>query len=359
MRTLIVSDLHLGARTEVDLARQRQPRARLMEAFTQSDRIVLLGDTLELRHGPLREVLAQAREFFEQLGANAGEREIVLVAGNHDHGLVMPWLDGRRRAGAPLGLEHTVRPAPGDALTTLIGWLGDANARIAYPGVWLRDDLYATHGHYLDRHITVPSFERIAIGASERLGRVAHNGGSPSDYEAALGPVYAWNYERAQGAPAQANTGPGPSARAYEALVGIGPRTARSRALAVAFPALVALLNRAGIGPLRADVSGPTLRRAALAAAGEFLARLGVQAEHVVIGHTHRAGPFPDDDQLEWCTPSGARLYNSGSWIFERHFHATVTGDSPYWPGTCVIVEDDRPPRVERLLDAGYAELRA
>ena len=34
------------------------------------------------------------------------------------------------------------------------------SAELAYPGVWLRPDVYATHGHYVDLHITVPSFER-------------------------------------------------------------------------------------------------------------------------------------------------------------------------------------------------------
>ena len=27
--------------------------------------------------------------------------------------------------------------------------------QLAYPGVWLRDDVYATHGHYLDCHSEV------------------------------------------------------------------------------------------------------------------------------------------------------------------------------------------------------------
>ena len=34
------------------------------------------------------------------------------------------------------------------------------------PGLWPADGVYATHGHYLDRHLTVPSFERLAAGGS-------------------------------------------------------------------------------------------------------------------------------------------------------------------------------------------------
>ena len=40
---------------------------------------------------------------------------------------------------------------------------------VAYPGVWLREDVYALHGHYSDLHATVPTFERIAAGAMARF----------------------------------------------------------------------------------------------------------------------------------------------------------------------------------------------
>ena len=47
--------------------------------------------------------------------------------------------------------------------------LAPRTVRVAYPGVWLRDDVYATHGHYIDRHITVPMLERLAAGAMRRV----------------------------------------------------------------------------------------------------------------------------------------------------------------------------------------------
>jgi len=68
MRTLIVSDLHLGSAAGVDLLRRPELRAQLLEALDDVDRLVLLGDLLELRHGPRREALAVARPFFEELG---------------------------------------------------------------------------------------------------------------------------------------------------------------------------------------------------------------------------------------------------------------------------------------------------
>ena len=95
MRTLIISDLHLGSATRVDVLRRPEPRAALLEELRGVQRLVLLGDVLELRHGPRREALAAARPFFEDLGRVLGGREIVLLAGNHDHALVEPWLERR------------------------------------------------------------------------------------------------------------------------------------------------------------------------------------------------------------------------------------------------------------------------
>jgi hypothetical protein len=68
MRTLILSDLHLGSRSQSDLLRRPEMRAPLLEAVAEVDRVVLLGDVLELRHGPLREAMEAARPFFEDLG---------------------------------------------------------------------------------------------------------------------------------------------------------------------------------------------------------------------------------------------------------------------------------------------------
>ena len=109
MRTLVVSDLHLGGRTGVDVLRDPVAREPLLAELARTSRLVLLGDTLELRHGPAREALARARPALEAIGAAlpAGA-EVVLVPGNHDHALAAPWLDARRK---PLGLETRVRPA--------------------------------------------------------------------------------------------------------------------------------------------------------------------------------------------------------------------------------------------------------
>jgi hypothetical protein len=70
----------------------------------------------------------------------------------------------------------------------------------------------------------------------------------------------------------------------------------------------------------------------------------------VIFGHTHRPGPLPGDEQAEWTSLSGSRLWNSGSWLYEGVF-ITSGRESPYWPGTTLIVEDEGPPRLENVLD--------
>ena len=135
-------------------------------------------------------------------------------------------------------------------------------------------------------------------------------------------------------------------------------RTLRNRALAGAFPLGVAALNRAGLGPFNADLSSGELRRAGLHAMGEVAARLGLADAHVVFGHTHRAGPRPGDNPAEWRSPRGARLINTGCWTYDAYFLTATAGESPYWPGGCVLVEDHGPPVLRRLLEARtHAEL--
>ena len=70
--------------------------------------------------------------------------------------------------------------------------------RLAYPGLWLRPGVYATHGHYLDLDLTVPRLESIAASAMGRSPAAGAKCGSAADYEAVLGPIYAF-YERARG----------------------------------------------------------------------------------------------------------------------------------------------------------------
>jgi hypothetical protein len=355
MRTLVVSDLHLGGRTGVDvLRRSAVARAALAAQLARVDRLVLLGDTLELRHGPAREALAAARPVLEELGAAlAPGAEVVLVPGNHDHPLAGPWLDHRTR---PLGLEARVKPQTASPLARQVaGWLGapGRTVEVAYPGVWLREDVYALHGHYLDPHGTVPTFERLAAGAMTRIVGAPPAIATAEDYERVLAPLYAWIAASAQRAAGEGlGAGAGRAGKAYELLQGDGHRPVRARLLTAIFPLGIRGLNLLGIGPVSSDLSPDALRRNALDALGQVVARLQIDAEHVVFGHSHRTGPLADDDVTEWRTPSGAWLHNSGSWVHEPSFTSAAGAASPYWPGGAVLVEATGAPQLLRMLGA-------
>jgi hypothetical protein len=113
----------------------------------------------------------------------------------------------------------------------------------------------------------------------------------------------------------------------------------------------VAALNRLGLGPLTADLSGAQLRRAGLRAFAEVLERLSIDAPHAIFGHTHRAGPLPGDDRAEWVTSAGTEIVNSGCWLREPRFMGSDPARSPYRPGFAVIVEDSAPPNLINLLE--------
>jgi hypothetical protein len=337
--------------------RRPELRAPLLAALAGVNRVVLLGDVLELRHGPVRQSLATGRELLGEVGAALGpDGEVVIVPGNHDHHLLDPWLErrARRDAPAPLGLESVVDWRAGEPLATVARWLGPASVRAAYPGVWLRDDVYAMHGHYSARHTTIPMFERLGAGAMARLvGEPTAGPARAEDYEATLAPIYAWIHAVAQSAGENVAGSQRASSRAWRALAGRnGGASLRRRAVVRAFPAVVAGLNRAGLGPLQSDVSMPALSRAGLRATAQVIAALGVSAPYVIFGHTHRAGPLPGDDDSEWATASGGRMINAGCWVYDRQFVGEVPNESPYWPGTCVAFEDAGAPELRRLL--GY-----
>jgi predicted phosphodiesterase len=355
MRTLVISDLHLGARGERDRLRDPAVLAALVGELGAVDRLVLLGDVLELRQGPVREALSAAAPVLRALGAAMEDGEAVIVAGNHDHHLLDGWL--ARRAGdgppPPLGTASEVRWREGEPLAVLAAALaeGGAAVRASYPGVWLGERTWATHGHYLDAHTTVPMFERLGVGTMARvLGRPPSQATSAEDYEAVLSPVYAWLHSTAQtGIPSRARRSDGASARVWERLRESGGW--RRRGMRAGVSAAVATLNRAGVGPLRRELDNDALRRAPLRALGEVLTHLSLDADHVVFGHTHRAGPLHGDESSEWRAPGGVRLLNVGCWVDEPAFLGAAPARSPYRIGFAARIDGDGPPELVNLLD--------
>lgn len=297
MLAAAVSDLHLGIHTGADLLRRPGVPQRLFEAIAEADEVVLLGDSIELRDGSLEESLTRALPFFEALGAALGGRRLTIVPGNHDHRFAEDAL--KRSPALELADRFEVRPA--DALTPVMRSLGATPVTLAYPGVWLREDVYATHGHYLDCHSEAQTFECRARAAVERIRRLDHDGyRSPADYEAALGPVYRLIHWSVQP--------PGVRAAAHVARRLVrrwerprAPRGARAR---LGLPAMEQVVHN-----------------------------LGIDARYVLFGHLHAPGRSK--------TERGAELVNTGSWVED----ATSVS-----PGTCVFVPEEGPPQLKSVL---------
>ncbi len=221
---------------------------------------------------------------------------------------------------------------------------------LAYPGVRLRDDVYATHGHYLDLHLTVPRMECVFAAAVGRVAGIGRDDAArPGDYEAVLSPIYALAHSLVQGKEVRPVSRGGNLSRAVYARTGrgvIGMALGR-----VAIPGMVAAVNAAGLGPFRSDISPVELRRAGLRAMGDVVTRLGIDARHVIFGHTHRAGPLPRDVE-GWTLPGGARLHNTGSWLREEIFWGDRRDASnPYWPGWVTYVRDEGAPELVNVLE--------
>jgi predicted phosphodiesterase len=366
MLTAVVSDIHLGKAAGTDLVQLPAVRERLLETIARADRLVLLGDAVELRESPLADAMTAAKPFFQALGEAFTGKPVTIVPGNHDYQLATPLLEAKASDpdAPPLGLADTATPPDGaGALGRIAAWAKPAEVELSYPGTWIRDDVYATHGHYMDWHGTVPTLEILSIGIAERVvrhrSRIADRM-TPADYEAALAPVYELAHALAQSARHDRQlAGGGRSARMWQRLNGEHDGSLRNRAEAAlasaAVQATVGALNRLGLGPLSPELSATELRRAGLRSMAASIDALGVDARHVVFGHTHRSGPWPRDHE-GWNLPNGGRLTNSGSWIYEKVWLGDRPNDNPYLPGVVVWVEDEGDPRPERLLDPDDVE---
>jgi DNA repair exonuclease SbcCD nuclease subunit len=135
VRTLVVSDLHLGARLRRDVLRHPEALEALHDAIDGVERLVLLGDVVELLEGRPARAMEVAEPVLRAVGARLGDgREVILVPGNHDAALVRSW---SRAQGASLAIDA---PVPLDAtrlLARVTSWLAPAAVRVHYPGVWL------------------------------------------------------------------------------------------------------------------------------------------------------------------------------------------------------------------------------
>ena len=183
MSTLVLSDLHLGSRLRHDVLTQAEPLRRLLEALEGIERLVLLGDIVELLEERAERAMGVAEPILRLIGRTLGaDREVIFVPGNHDRALVAGWI---RRVGAGLAPDSRVPLGAAPELARVVSWLAPARVRVHYPGVWLAPGMWATHGHYLDRHLLPEAAFGVTRGL---LGRVPRPGAVPIDYELAGGP---------------------------------------------------------------------------------------------------------------------------------------------------------------------------
>jgi hypothetical protein len=337
VRTLLVSDLHLGQRPGHDVLRRPAALERLLDALDGVDRLVLLGDVVELalrRHR--RDPLGVAAPVLEAIGARMGpSREIVVVPGNHDWVMVRQWT---LRRGPELGICDEVPSDATESLAAVTARLAPATVRVSYPGFWVREDVWATHGHYLDRHLIPESTFGLPRGRLAR-GRAADaSSARVIDYEL---PRRAWETS---------------SEGVFGELL--------ERPLAVVLEHLAELtrygsrlLQHVDLTSVTARALDLQVRRAAVPAMVETTTRLGIDARAVVFGHVHRLGPRDERPSAlrrrpDWApAPGGPRAYNTGSWVYEPLLLDGVGPPHPYWPGGAVLVEDESEPRALALLD--------
>ncbi len=356
--TLLISDLHLGGRLNTDILRATKPREMLKEHIADVDRLILLGDILEFRHSPQRDALREGLPILADLGkALRKGAEVVIVPGNHDWSFLERWNAHRAAEDSPkpLGLDDAITAYEASEAASAVEQAMGRSVEFRYPGIWVDENVYATHGHYLDVHALLPTVERLGAGALQRLsGEMVPLAAKPADYERVLAPWYAFigaSVERLSSANStrRATTG----ARAYEKLKSRSPQ---AKAFGIGLRAGVAALNATGIGPLSAELSGQAMIASAMHAIDEVDARLHIGADHLIFGHCHRPGPLPNDDLDAWLTRVGTKLYNTGNWVYEPRFQRSAGADGAYWPGTGVVVDEGKPPRVQRVLDAVTAE---
>src|SRR6185436_5562082 len=119
--------------------------------------------------------------------------------------------------------------------------------------------VYATHGHYLDVHLTVPRLESIAASAMARVTGRGAECRSAADYEAVLAPLYGFYAGLAEGASSAAlERGATLSRNVWSRVTGDG-KVARVLLGRITIPGAVAALNRIGVGPFKAELTGAEL----------------------------------------------------------------------------------------------------
>ncbi len=211
IRHVVLSDLHLGAPDSLlthvhDNGEIADGPSEVLAAFANGlhetlddqkrPKLVLLGDALDLGLSPFGDVskgfLQLLDAFYPADGPDLFDREIIYVAGNHDHHL---WRIAQDN-GFLSALESGEIPDDLESVTRIFGrplhhcrlmeslflqrpHLRDASVKIAYPNWGISDSannraVVMHHGHYLDGMYRALSNARAFLGDGEPLPDTMH-----------------------------------------------------------------------------------------------------------------------------------------------------------------------------------------
>ena len=269
LRTLVVSDLHLGKTERSDLLRRADLREPLLEALDGVDRLVILGDGLELREAAHRDAIEIAGAVLRRRRRGARARQGADRARRQPRPRARRGLDRRApaeragrlpRARAALRAPRPARSRSGSrrprgrrgcsSPTPASGCATTSTRSTATTPTCTRRSRRSSASPPARWRATSPSCPRTARRAD--------------DYEAVLTPLYAWLHALTQRADHTLVSGR--RRRVVAHLRGADRRRhsarARSRS-STGYRAAVAALNRAGLGPLQASLS-PTRAAARL-----------------------------------------------------------------------------------------------
>ena len=198
--------------------------------------------------------------------------------------------------------------------------------------------MWATHGHYLNRHL-IPE---TSFGLPRRPLRTGGRQRRPS---AAIDYERGW---RRRGSRRRGGRD-GLAERILDRPLATALESAAGMTRMGAIRRVPRLMMRANLAPVTARLIDVQMRLAAMPAMAEVARRLELEADWIVFGHAHRLGPRDEPAWQPWA--DGPRLVNTGAWVFEPMLLDGASPPHPYWPGGAVLLEPGAAPRAIGLLD--------